>query len=197
MQSSSSSGGGGGGGVGTTNGGGFLHSLLDGESSMISERGRAYGFVADFDLSLTLDDKFTPLPPSSDTTTSYSNAYGALLGGAVLDSSPLVYPAAMTQNRRDPNQVYVVSMHSDGGDVGDDDAAGGGASSSSMLNPEYTADYALEQEVDGILRERSDMTMGGAGLSAVGARLVGGGVPKYGSDFYVKVQQFAVTPYEE
>ena len=29
------------------------------------------------------------------------------------------------------------------------------------LNPEYTANYALEQEIDGVLRERADMTMGG------------------------------------
>jgi hypothetical protein len=162
-------------------------------STTIAGKGRAYGFVADFDLSLTLDDKFTS---SLTSDTSYNNAYGALLGGTVLDSSPLVYPAAMTQNSRDPNQVYVVSMHSDGFVDDDDDDEVGGASSSS-LNPEYTADYALEQEVDGVLRERSDMTMGGAGLGTTGAKLVRGGVPKYGTDFYVKVQQLTVTPYEE
>lgn len=157
--------------------GGLLHSLLDEEP--ITDIGRAYSFVADFDLSLTLDEKYTT---SLSSATSFSNAYGALLGGTVLDSSPLVYGVAITQNKRDPNQLYVVSMHSD---------------DESELNPEYTANYALEQEIDGVLRERSDMTMGGAGLGSTAMKLAKGGVPKYGINFYVKIQQLTVTPYEE
>jgi len=157
--------------------GGLLHSLLD--DGPITDIGRAYSFVADFDLSLTLDEKYTA---SLSSATSFNNAYGALLGGTVLDSSPLVYGVAITQNKRDPNQLYVVSMHSD---------------DESELNPEYTADYALEQEIDGVLRERSDMTMGGAGLGSTAMKLAKGGVPKYGTNFYVKVQQLTVIPYEE
>lgn len=157
------------------NRGGFLHSIAEG--GPIVQKGRAYGFVVDFDLSLTLDETFTTSLPND---TAFENAYGAMLGGVALNSSPLVYPTAFTQNKRDPNQIYVVSMHSD------DDAV--------VANPEYKPEAAFE-EVDGALRERSDMTMGGAGLGK-GSALVGGGVPKYGTDFYVKVQQLTLTPTE-
>jgi len=161
----------------SVNRGGFFHSLSGG--SPITAKGRAYGFVADFDLSLTMDESFSASIPSD---TSFNNAYGALLGGGVLESSPLVYPAAMTQNKRDPNQLYVVSMHSDSDEV--------------VINPEYQSNpdaSAWVDPVDGTLHERADETVGGAGGS--GSDLVGG-VPKYGSDFYVKVQQLTITPYE-
>lgn len=156
------------------NRGGFLHSLS--ENSPVEQWGRAYGFMVDFDLSLTLDETFTTTLPN-DTT--FHNAYGALLGGHVLESSPLVYPTAMAQNKRDPNIVYVVSMHSD------DDAP--------LMNPEYKPGEIV-REVDFTLRERADMTFGGAGTS--GSKIVGG-VPKYGSNFFVKVQQLTVTPYQQ
>jgi len=155
------------------NRGGFLHSLSQNEP--ILQKGRAYGFMVDFDLSLTLDETFTSTLPDDQT---FQNAYGAILGGTVLESSPLVYPTAMTQNARDANIVYVVSMHSDVEET--------------YMNPEYTPSKVLE-EIDGVLVERADMTVGGSGTS--GWEMVGG-VPKYGADFYVKVQQLTVTPYQ-
>ena len=159
--------------------GGLLHSLST--NPPITTEGRAYGFIIDFDVSLTANETFTPSLPQNVQP---NNAYGALLGGTVLDSSPLVYPTSMTQNKRDPNQLYVVSMHSD------DD------SEEVVLNPEYKADAALEL-IDGQLRERADMTLGGAGHGINGIKLVRGGVPKYGKDFYVKVTQHIVTPYQQ
>ncbi len=186
------------------NRGGLFHTFLGGDDVVaaepITETGRAYGFVADFDISLTTNGEFTPFLPDD---AGFANAYGALLGGGVLDGSDRVYPIAMTQSGRDPNQIYVVSMHSEDyidHDYDDDDDGGGGGDATAApyaLNPEYTAKYALEQEIDGILRERSDMTMGGAGMGYRASNLVGGGVPKYGNDFYVKVQQLTVTPYQE
>ena len=161
------------------NDGGLLHSLST--NPPITTEGHAYGFIIDFDLSLTANETFTPSLPQNAQP---NNAYGALLGGTVLDSSPLVYPTSMTQNKRDPNQLYVVSMHSD------DD------SEEVVLNPEYKADAALEL-IDGQLRERADMTLGGAGHGINGIKLVRGGVPKYGKDFYVKVTQHIITPYEQ
>jgi len=154
------------------NRGGFLHSISG--AGPVTEGGRSYGFILDFDLSLTLDETFTTAPDDS----TFQNAYGALLGGHVLESSPLVYPVAMAQNKRDPNQLYIVSLHSDNEEV--------------ILNPEYTT--TTQEELDSSLHNRPDMTMGGAGGS--GAKLVGG-VPKYGNDFYVKVQQLTITPYEQ
>ena len=71
------------------NRGGFLHSV---SSSVlpVAEAGRAYGFVADFDLSLTRDERYsaTPPPSSAGAGAAIRNAYGALLGGAVLDDAP-------------------------------------------------------------------------------------------------------------
>eukprot|EP00804_Cyclotella_cryptica_P008265 CCRYP_020398-RB/>CCRYP_020398-RB protein AED:0.03 eAED:0.03 QI:794/1/1/1/0/0.5/2/130/858 len=135
------------------NKGGFFSSLS--KSEPITETGRAYGFVVDIDIELKLND-------GGDTT-----ANTALLGGYVLESSPLVYPVAMTQSRRDPDQIYVVSMHADQGSEG-------------VLNPEYTA--TIQMESDASLRMRPDVTLGGAGGN--GADMVGG-VPKYGDAFYV------------
>lgn len=156
------------------NRGGFLHSLS--KTAPITELGHAYGFIADFDVTLTLNESFT----KSDTNFAY--AYGALLGGYVLESSPLVYPTTMTHNKRDPNQVYIVSMHHD-----DED---------DMFNPDYTS-YDGMEHIDEILRARVDTTMGGAGLGMMGTKLVRGGVPMYGSNFYAKVQQLTLTPVEE
>lgn len=138
------------------NKGGFFSSLS--KSDPITVQGRAYGFVADIDIELKLNDG------------QYDSANTALLGGSVLESSPLVYPVAMTQSRRDPDQVYVVSMHAD--------AEVGG--SEGVLNPEYSA--TIQMESDATLRMRPDLTLGGAGGN--GADLVGG-VPKYGDGFYV------------
>lgn len=135
------------------NKGGFFSSLS--RSDPITEKGRAYGFVVDIDIELKLNDGENP------------TANTALLGGYVLESSPLVYPVAMTQSRRDPNQIYVVSMHAD-------------QVSEGMLNPEYTA--TIQMESDASLRMRPDLTLGGAGGN--GADMVGG-VPKYGDAFYV------------
>lgn len=137
------------------NKGGLFSSLSKGEP--ITEKGRAYGFVADIDVELKLTDG------------EYNTANTALLGGYVLESSPLVYPVAMTQSRRDPDQIYVVSMHGD--ESGDSD---------SVLNPEYGA--TIQMESDASLRMRPDLTLGGAGGN--GANLVGG-IPKYGDGFYV------------
>ncbi|KAL7527468.1 hypothetical protein ACHAXR_001973, partial [Thalassiosira sp. AJA248-18] len=172
------------------NRGGFLHSLSSSPNTPITHPGHSYGFIADFDLSLTLDETFTVAEESSSnagTTTSFHNAYGALLGGNILESSPLVYPVAMTQNKRDPNQIYVVSMHSDMDD------------SDIKLNPEYLTKINPPQyDIDGTMHERTDMTVGGAGGSNISTDAVhSGGVPKYGTDFYVKVQQMTVTPYEQ
>ena len=162
------------------NRGGFLHSISS--NPPITQEGRAYGFVVDFDISISPQE--TPRLPAESTTEEISSSggdiYGALLGGYVLESSPLVYPTAIAQNKRDPNQLYVVSMHSDN-------------HNNAELNPEYKSDVALEL-IDGKLRERSDMTLGGAGHGRQGFE---GGVPKYGTDFYVRVQQLHITPYEE
>jgi hypothetical protein len=76
----------------------------------------------------------------------------------------------MTQSRRDPDQIYVVSMHADDEPDGDQ----------GVLNPEYSA--TIQMESDATLRMRPDLTLGGAGGN--GADLVGG-VPKYGDSFYV------------
>lgn len=138
------------------NKGGFFSSLS--KSDPITEQGHAYGFVADIDIELKLNDG------------EYGSANTALLGGFVLESSPVVYPVAMTQSRRDPDQIYVVSMHTD------NEFGGSGG----VLNPEYTA--TIQMESDATLRMRPDLTLGGAGGN--GADLVGG-VPKYGEGFYV------------
>ena len=155
------------------NRGGFLHTISS--SPPITQPGRAYGFIVDFDVSLTVDETFSTSSTSASND-SFENAYGALLGGYVLESSPLVYPVAMTQNKRDPNELYVVSMHSDSNAV--------------VLNPEYGSNPVVDNEG----HDRADITLGGAGSS--GSKLIGG-VPKYGTDFYVKVQQLTVTPYEK
>jgi hypothetical protein len=184
-----------------------------GGSSMLggplTHNGRAYGFTIDFDLSLTPNEEFDLDPPKQHNTPSSStssssegspplpldmnNAYGALLGGHVLESSPLVYPIDITYNIRDPNQLYVVSMHSDKED-------------SVVYNDEYP--YSVEEEMNGKLFARPDVTLGGAGGSrgrsssssgdddGSGGLFVGG-VPKYGSNFYVKIQQVTITPYEQ
>lgn len=162
------------------NRGGILHSIAD--SAPITEGGRAYGFVLDYDLSLTADETFS----SENADATFRNAYGALLGGHVLDSSPLVYPVAATQNRRDPNQLYVVSIHSEEEEV--------------VVNPEYGT--TTREELDGGLHKRPDLTLGGAGgsMGRIASSTEGattGGVPKYGTDFYVKVQQLSITPYEQ
>lgn len=167
------------------NRGGFLHSLSS-SPQPITKPGRSYGFMVDFDVSLTLDETFTAAAADG----SFSNAYGALLGGYVLESSPLVYPVAMTQNKRDPNQIYVVSMHMDNDD--DESNKIEDMTEAQLLNPEYA--QHLREELDGVIHYRADTTVGGAGGS--GSRMVGG-VPKYGTDFYVKVQSLKVTPYEE
>jgi len=175
---------------GNNNRGGFLHSISD--NGPITEGGRAYGFVADFDLSLTVDAEFTATSMSVDPSVgaTFNNAYGALLGGHVLESSPVIYPVAMTQNKRDPNQIYVVSMHSDNAEA--------------VVNPEYGA--STREELDGSLHRRPDLTLGGAGgrMSGGGSSRGpllsgggGGGVPKFGTDFYVKVQQLLITPNED
>ena len=161
----------------STNRGGFLHSLST--KAPVTELGHAYGFIADFDVTLTLNETFTQ-SLSSDAS-SFAYAYGALLGGFLLESSPLVYPITMTRNKRDPDQIYVVSMHHD--DVDE------------MFNPDYTSYDGMEL-VDDILRARVDVTMGGAGLGT-GTKLVKGGVPMYGNNFYAKVQQLKLTPVDE
>lgn len=161
----------------STNRGGFLHSLST--SAPITKLGHAYGFIADFDVTLTLNETFT-LSLSSDTS-SFAYAYGALLGGFLLESSPLVYSTTMTHNKRDPDQIYVVSMHHDDVD--------------GMFNPDYTS-YDGMEHVDDILRARVDVTMGGAGLGT-GTKLVKGGVPMYGNNFYAKVQQLTLKPVDE
>ena len=142
------------------NKGGFFSSLS--KSDPITEKGRAYGFVVDIDIELKLNDGEDP------------TANTALLGGYVLESSLLVYPVAMTQSRRDPNQIYVVSMHADQGSEG-------------VLNPEYTA--TIQMESDASLRMRPDLTLGGAGGN--GEDMVGG-VPKYGDAFYVSESLFLI-----
>ncbi|KAL9184569.1 hypothetical protein ACHAXT_012539 [Thalassiosira profunda] len=157
-----------------TDRGGFLHSLSGSPEEVETNEGRAYGFVADFDVSLTADETFAQAPDD----TSFHNAYGALLGGAVLDGSALVYPVAMAQNKRDRNQLYVVSMHSENG--------------AAVPNPDYHT--TAREELDGTIHARADATLGGAGGD--GARLVGG-APQYGSDFYVKVQQLSIVPSQE
>ena len=57
----------------------------------------------------------------------------------------MLYPVAMTQNKRDPNQIYVVSMHND--------------SDEALVNPEYGA--STREELDGSLHRRPDLTLGG------------------------------------
>ena len=139
---------------GNNNRGGFLHSILN--NGPITEGNRAYGFVANFDLSLTVDAKFTVTSMSVDPSvgTTCNSAYGALLGRHVLESSPVIDSVAMTQNKRDPNQIYVVSMHSN-----NDEA---------LVNPKYGA--SMGEELDGSLHRRPDLTLGGAG-----GRMSGGG----------------------
>ncbi|KAL7549759.1 hypothetical protein ACHAWF_013024, partial [Thalassiosira exigua] len=149
------------------NRGGFLHSLST--SPPVARPGRAYGFVADFDLSLGLDGD----EESGD-------AFGALLGGRVLDDSPASYPVAIARNGRDANQLYVASMHSD------DEAE--------VVNPEYPrAGHAAGEGRAGMWSDRADVTLGGAGTSK--SKLVGG-APPYGKDFYVKIDQLSIVPYE-
>ena len=138
------------------NKGGFFSSLSKGDP--ITEKGRAYGLVADIDIELKTKDG------------QYSTANTALLGGYVIESSPLVYPVAMAQSHRDPDQIYVVSMHAD-------DELGG---SEGVLNPEYSS--TIQMESDASLKMRPDLTLGGAGGN--GGDLVGG-IPKYGNGFYV------------
>ena len=148
------------------NKGGFFSSLS--RSDPITTKGRAYGFIADIDIELI----------SSNDSSEYSSANTALLGGYTLESSPIVYPVAMTQSRRDPDQIYVVSMHS--GDDENDDNGNKNYGSGVLTNPEYTA--TVQMEADASLRMRPDLTLGGAGGN--GAEMVGG-VPKYGDGFYV------------
>ena len=95
----------------------------------------------------------------------------ALLGGAVLDGAPLIYPATMAQSARDPNQLYVASLRAD---VGGDGAR----------DPDYAV--PAREELDGSLRRRPDATLGGSG--SAGAWWA----PKYGTNFYVHVQQLTV-----
>ncbi|KAL3759935.1 hypothetical protein ACHAWU_000558 [Discostella pseudostelligera] len=160
----------------STNRGGFLQSLST--NAPVTELGHAYGFIADFDVTLTQTEKYAQ---SIASDTSFAYAYGALVGGLVLESSPLVYPTTMTQNKRDPNQIYVVSMHHDDADE--------------IFNPDYT-DYAGIEHVEDIMRARVDVTMGGAGLGT-GTKLVKGGSPMFGNNFYAKVQQLTLTPADE
>mmetsp|Transcript_12218 Transcript_12218/g.20118 ORF Transcript_12218/g.20118 Transcript_12218/m.20118 type:complete len:964 (+) Transcript_12218:294-3185(+) len=172
------------------NQGGFFTSISHNNSNgggPLAHNGRSYGFLIDFDVSLTPNPEFqTTASPTINLD--MNNAYGALLGGYVLESSPLVYPIDLTQNGRDPNQLYVVSMHSD--------------VETEVYNPEYTT--SAEEEVNVELYERPDVTLGGAGgattattSSSSSSGLNVGGVPKFGSDFYVKVEQVTITPYEE
>jgi len=152
----------------------------------LAHNGRSYGFLIDFDVSLTPNQEFqTPSITTSPNNNSLdmNNAYGALLGGYVLESSPLVYPIDLTHNVRDPNQLYVVSMHSD--------------EEREVYNPEYTT--SAEEEVNVELYARPDVTLGGAGGAIRSSSSFSslGGVPKFGSDFYVKVEQVTITPYEE
>jgi len=171
------------------NQGGFFTSIShnnSGGGGPLAHNGRAYGFLIDFDVSLTPNQEFqTSSIPANNLD--MNNAYGALLGGYVLESSPLVYPIDLTQNVRDPNQLYVVSMHSD--------------DEKEVYNPGYTT--SAEEEVNVELYARPDVTLGGAGGATSssggggGGGLNVGGVPKYGSDFYVKVEQVTITPYEQ
>jgi len=163
--------------------GGLLSSLST--AGPVQSKARSYGFVADLDVSLVSNSQ--PAPQSSSQSSS-SGAYGAFLGGYVLESSPLVYPVALAQNTRDPNQIYVVSMHAD--DPPADDAV-----ASRYATP-------LSHEVDGTLRDRPDLTLGGSGGTGMewmeGRRdWYLGGIPKYGEEFYVKVQALTVLPYQE
>lgn len=122
-----------------------------GGSDPLTHNGRAYGFLIDFDISLTPNEEFeietSPTAPIHDLD--MNNAYGALLGGYVLESSPLVYPIDLTQNLRDPNQLYVVSMHSDNGNE--------------VYNPEYVT--SAEEEVNAELHSRPDVTLGATAKS--------------------------------
>ncbi len=152
----------------------------------LAHNGRAYGFLLDFDVSLTPNQEFqttsTPTANNNNSLLDMNNAYGALLGGYVLESAPLVYPIDITHNARDPNQLYVVSMHSD--------------EEREVYNPEYTT--SAEEEVNVELYARPDVTLGGAGGSVASTTFSSmGGVPKFGTDFYVKVEQVTITPYEE
>ncbi len=118
-----------------------------GGGNPLTHNGRAYGFLIDFDISLTPNEEFeietsSPTAPIHDLD--MNNAYGALLGGYVLESSPLVYPIDLTQNLRDPNQLYVVSMHSD--------------NENEVYNPEYVT--SAEEEVNVELHSRPDVTLG-------------------------------------
>ena len=174
------------------NQGGFFTSLSSSTKNgalggPLTHNGRAYGFLIDFDVSLTPTEEFEVVDSSSTSPTindfNMNNAYGALLGGYVLESSPLVYPIDLTQNVRDPNQLYVVSMHSD--------------NEKEVYNSEYVT--SAEEEVNAELHSRPDVTLGGAGgaTTSGGDGLFVGGVPKYGSNFYVKVEQVTITPYEQ
>jgi len=173
------------------NQGGFFtslsHNTFTGSSGTdsLTHIGRAYGFLIDFDLSLTPNEDFEIDSSKDNEIIDMNNAYGALLGGYVLESSPLVYPIDLTQNLRDPNQIYIVSMHSDNDKV--------------VYNPEYVT--SAEEEVNVELHSRPDVTLGGAGGGAMasggGSGLLVGGAPKFGSNFYVKVEQVTITPYEQ
>ena len=162
-------------GLQTSNRGALLHSIA--KTHPVTREGRAYSFLLDFDVSLTVDEQFSIGDLPSDTT--FSRAYGAFLGGYVFDSSPLVYSVAMTQNARDANQVYTVSFQSD------DDFVN--------INPDFEKvvlqSKMLNANVENGAIERFDSTLGGAGGG--GAELIGG-APVYGKNFYVKVQQLTV-----
>mmetsp|Transcript_11383 Transcript_11383/g.16326 ORF Transcript_11383/g.16326 Transcript_11383/m.16326 type:complete len:956 (+) Transcript_11383:286-3153(+) len=148
----------------------------------LAHNGRAYGFLMDFDVSLTPNQDFQTSTPTNNNSLDMNNAYGALLGGYVLESAPLVYPIDLAHNVRDPNQIYVVSMHSD--------------EEREVYNPEYTT--SAEEEVNVELYARPDVTLGGAGgVASTSSSSSLGGVPKFGTDFYVKVEQITITPYEE
>ena len=158
------------------NKGGFFSSLS--RSDPITTQGRAYGFIADIDIELK----------SNNDKSEYSSANTALLGGYTLESSPIVYPVAMTQSRRDPDQIYVVSMHSGDDESNNDSGNKNNGSSGVLINPEYTA--TIQMEADASLRMRPDLTLGGAGGN--GAEMVGG-VPKYGNGFYVSEFTFNMS----
>jgi len=177
--------------ISNINHGGFLHSISTMQQQQpISTKGKVYGFVADYDLSISTSTEVVSVTAKEEGD-KQGGVYGALLGGTTLDSSPIIYPTSITQNERIPNELYVVSMHSD--DTTNEE--GGEEEGEEMLNPEYKAEIAFEV-VNGELKERADVTLGGAGLGQ-GSELVGGGVPKYGTNFYVNVQQVSITPYEE
>mmetsp|Transcript_13559 Transcript_13559/g.20476 ORF Transcript_13559/g.20476 Transcript_13559/m.20476 type:complete len:95 (+) Transcript_13559:287-571(+) len=84
--------------------------------------------------------------PSVNAT--FNNAYDALLSVHVFESSLLIYPVAMTKNKRDPNQLYVVTMYSDAEEA--------------MLNPEYGASTQEERSLMALVQP--DAIFGPLGL---------------------------------